>query len=303
MSEASSETPSPPSAGRAFLLALRPRTLPTAVAPVVVGTATAAAAGEARALPALAALLGALLLQITSNLANDLFDFERGADDETRIGPPRASQMGWLSAKQMRAGIALSLALAAGVGLYLVAVAGWGLLVVGGVSMLAALAYTGGPWPFGYRGLGDLAVFLFFGVVAVVGTHYVQALELSGAAFLASIPVGVLATAILVVNNVRDIEGDRRAGKRTLAVRLGRRGGVAEYALCLAIAYGMPPVFWLFLDRSPWVLLPWLTLPRALSLYKTLRDEYSGPPLNAALAGTAQLCFLFSLLLALGWVL
>jgi len=292
-----------PSAARAWWLAIRPRTLPVAVGPVAVGTAVAATEGHAQALPAGAALAVALLLQVASNLANDLFDFEKGADADDRIGPARATQSGWIPPGQMRAVIGLVLALAAAPGLYLAVLGGWSLLAVGAISMLAALAYTGGPWPFGYRGWGDAAVFLFFGVVAVTGTHYVQALYFSLDALLVSVPVGALATAILVVNNVRDIESDRRAGKLTLAVRLGRRAGVAEYAGLLVLAYGLLPVFIPLTERSAWVLLPLLTLPRALSLYRTLRDEVGGPPLNAALAGTAQLGFLFCLLLAVGWLL
>lgn len=288
---------------RVWWWAARPRTLPVAVGPVVVGTAVAAGQGEARWLPALAALAGALLLQIASNLANDLFDFEKGADAEDRIGPARAAQSGWLSPWQMRLGIAGVLVAASVVGVYLISVAGWSLGVVGLFSMLAALAYTGGPWPYGYKGWGDPAVFLFFGVVAVMGTYFVQALRLSFEAALASLPVGALATAILVVNNVRDIESDGRAGKRTLAVRWGRRAGVAEYACLWIAAYGFLPVFIFLAQRSAWVLLPLLTLPRAVSLYRTLRDEVSGPPLNRALAGTAQLGFFFCLLLAAGWLL
>ncbi len=292
-----------PAGWRVWWIAARPRTLPVAVGPVLVGSAVAAGQGEARLPAALAALAGALLLQIASNLANDLFDFEKGADGDDRIGPARAAQSGWLTAAQLRGGVAVVLACAVGVGLYLTWLAGWPVVVAGAVSMVAALAYTGGPWPFGYKGWGDAAVFLFFGVVAVVGTYYVQALDFSLEAFLACLPVGALATAILVVNNVRDIESDRRAGKLTLAVRLGRRGGVAEYACLLILAYGCLPFLIPAAGRSLWVLLPLLTLPRALSLYRTVRDEVLGPPLNAALAGTAQLGFLFSLLLAAGWLL
>lgn len=290
-----------PEGWRVWWVAARPRTLPVAVGPVAVGTAVAAGEGEARALPALAALAGALLLQIASNLANDLFDFEKGADADDRIGPARAAQSGWLSPTEMRWGIGFVLALAVGVGLYLVSVAGWVLVAVGVFSIVAALAYTGGPWPFGYKGWGDPAVFLFFGFVAVMGTYFVQVGHLGFDAALASVPVGALATAILVVNNVRDIESDRRAGKRTLAVRLGRRAGVAEYAGLFVLAYGSLPAFIFVSGRSAWVLLPWLTLPRALSLYRTLRDEVSGPVLNRTLAATAQLGFFFCLLLSAGW--
>ena len=288
---------------RVWMLAARLRTLPVALAPVAVGTAVALASGQARFGPAFAAALGALGLQLISNLANDLFDFESGADADDRIGPARASQLGLLNSKQMWMGIFVVLAVTVCVGLYLVAVAGWPVVGVGVLSILAALAYTGGPWPFGYKGLGDAAVFFFFGLVAVTGTYYVQALGWSNAALLASVPVGALATAILVVNNVRDIESDTRAGKRTLAVRWGRRGGILEYGLLLALAYGLLPVFWLGLGRSVFVLLPALSLPLAFRLFRTLSREKEGPPLNAALAGTAQLSLVFSLLLSLGWLL
>jgi 1,4-dihydroxy-2-naphthoate octaprenyltransferase len=283
-------------------VAARPRTLPVAVAPVVVGTAIAAAEGGARALPALAALLGALLLQLGSNFANDLFDFEKGADADDRIGPPRASQLGLLTPRQMRLGIATVMGAAVVVGLYLTWLGGWPIVVVGGLSIAAALAYTGGPWPFGYKGLGDLAVFVFFGVVAVVGTYYVQTLAVSSAAMLASVSVGALATAILVVNNVRDIDSDRRAGKRTLAVRLGRTGARAEYVALLVLAYALLPLHWAADGRSALVLLPLLSLPLAFKWMRTVCSEVQGPPLNQALAGTAQLTLVFSLLLAAGWL-
>ncbi len=288
---------------RAWLLAARPRTLPVAFAPVLVGTALAAAEGKARALPAAAALLGALLLQIGANLANDLFDCERGADREDRIGPPRAMQLGLVSAAQMRRAIALVFGAALLVGGYLVAVGGWPIAVVGALSIAAGLAYTGGPFPFGYHGLGDVAVFVFFGLVAVGGSYYVQTLSLSPLAIAAALPVGALATAILVVNNLRDIETDARAGKRTLAVRIGPRATRIEFVVLLVFAYALVPDFWLLGAASPWVLLPFLTLPRALALARTVAAEAGGPVLNAALADSAQLAFGFSLLFALGWVL
>jgi 1,4-dihydroxy-2-naphthoate octaprenyltransferase len=292
--------PEPMPGWRAWLLAARPRTLAVSVGPVAVGSAVAASEGGARAGPALAALLGALLLQVGSNFANDVFDFEKGADTEARIGPARAAQLGLLSPRQMRIGTALAFAGAALVGLYLIGVAGWPVAAVGAVSILAALAYSGGPWPFGYHGLGDPAVFLFFGVVAVVGTDYVQTLAFSWRALAASLPVGALATAILVVNNVRDIETDASGGKRTLAVRLGRRGGRIEYAALVLGSYAMLLVFWVAGRTSPFVLAPWLTLPWALSLVRTLSTRGDGPSLNAALAGTAQLGLVFSLLFGLG---
>lgn len=289
-----------PGSPAAWILALRPRTLPVSLAPVVVGTAVAHQLGGLRVLPALAAALGALLLQIGSNFANDVFDFEKGADTETRIGPPRATQLGLLSPQALKRGMWVVFGLAVVVGLYLTVVAGPAIVAIGVFSILAAIAYTGGPWPLGYHGLGDVAVFVFFGVVAVAGTCFVQLGEVPALALVASIPVGALATAILVVNNLRDVETDRAAGKRTLAVRLGRTGARAEWMLLVAAAYLLAALPWLVFGASPFVLLPWLTLPLALSLGRTIRGEEAGPPLNEALAGTAKLCLFHSLLFAIG---
>jgi 1,4-dihydroxy-2-naphthoate octaprenyltransferase len=285
-----------------WLLAARPRTLPVAVAPVIVGTALAFAEGAARALPAMAALLGALLLQIGANFANDLFDAEKGADGADRIGPPRALQLGLVTPSQMRRAIAIAFTAAAATGAYLVAVGGWPIVAIGIASIMAGLAYTGGPFPFGYRGLGDLAVFLFFGPVAVVGSHYVQTLNFSSLALAASLPVGALAAAILVVNNLRDIETDARVGKRTLAVRIGPRATRIEYFALFVFAYALVPDFWLVGAASAWVLLPLATLPRALQLARRIANSSDGPTLNRALADTAQLSLAFSLLFAIGWV-
>jgi 1,4-dihydroxy-2-naphthoate octaprenyltransferase len=279
---------------------MRPRTLPVSLAPVLVGTAVAWASGGFALGPALAAGVGALLLQVGSNFANDVFDFEKGVDDEHRIGPPRATQTGVLSAGQLRAGMLVVFGLATLAGLYLTAVAGYGIVVVGLVSIAAAIAYTGGPWPLGYHGLGEVAVFLFFGLVAVVGTTFVQTLEIDPLSVWAALPVGALATAILVVNNLRDIETDARTGKRTLAVRLGRGGARLEWALLVGGAYLLCVVPWPVFGATPWVLLPWLSLPRAWQIWNVVRSVESGPELNEALAGTAQLAFLFALLFALG---
>ena len=284
----------------AWILALRPRTLPVSLAPVLVGTAVAHQLGGLRVGPALAAAVGSLLLQIGSNLANDVFDFEKGADTADRIGPPRATQLGLLTPRAMKRGMVCVFGLATLVGLYLTAVAGPAILAIGVVSIAVAIAYTGGPWPLGYHGLGDLAVFVFFGVVAVTGTCFVQLGEVPLLAAVASIPVGALATAILVVNNLRDVETDRAAGKRTLAVRLGPGGARAEWSLLVASAYVLASLPWLVFGTTPWVLLPWLTAPLAVSLGRVIHAEASGPALNEALAGTAKLCLFFALLFAAG---
>ena len=286
----------------AWWLAARPRTLPAAAAPVAVGTALAVADGHGAILPATAALAGALLLQIGANLANDVFDFEKGADTEARLGPPRAAQLGLLSTAALRRGTALVFGLAALVGLYLVARGGWPIAALGALSIAAGLAYTGGPYPLGYRGWGDAAVFLFFGVGAVCGTYWVQALALPPRVLGAAVPVGALATAILVVNNLRDIETDRRAGKRTLAVRLGRRAARIEYGLLVIGAYAACALLWWAGSFSAWVLLPCLSLPLALRLVRRIARE-DGPSLNDALARTARLELAFALLFSAGWLL
>jgi 1,4-dihydroxy-2-naphthoate polyprenyltransferase len=288
---------------RAWLLAARPKTLPAAIGPVLVGAAVAFADGAFQGGPALAALLGALLLQIGSNFANDYFDFFRGADTADRLGPPRVTASGLISPVAMQVGMVVVFGAAVVVGLYLVAVGGWPVVAIGGGSILAALAYTGGPFPFGYYGLGDFFVFLFFGLVAVCGTYYVQALTLTPTVVLAAVAPGLLITAILVVNNLRDVETDRSANKRTLAVLLGRRATLAEYMGLLVGAYLMPPLLWWVAGRSAWLLLPWLTVPLAVKLARTLARAGVGPTFNATLAGTARLSLLFSGLLALGFIL
>lgn len=288
------------SSPQAWLLAMRPHTLPVSIGPVLVGTAVAFVEGRFRLGPSLAAAAGALLLQIGSNLANDVFDFEKGADTAERIGPPRAAQLGLLSPLELKRGMFVAFALATLVGVYLSLVAGLAIVVIGLVSIAVAIAYTGGPWPLGYHGLGDVAVFVFFGLVAVVGTTWVQTGALPMLAWIAAIPVGSLATAILVVNNLRDIETDRVVGKRTLAVVLGRSGARAEWAVLVGSAYLLTWLPGFLLGVGPWVLLPWLTVPRAIFLWRVVGRSESGPELNAALAGTAQLGVMFSLLFAIG---
>ncbi len=291
------------SPSRAWVLAARPKTLPAAVAPVIVGSALAWADGAFALLPALAALLTALLLQIAANLANDYADFVRGADAAGRQGPLRAAASGLLSPDALRRGAALVIAAAVLPGLYLVARGGWPLLAAGAAAILATLAYTSGPWPYGYHGLGDLMVFLFFGVMGVGGTYYVQAGAISAETLWAAAAVGALVTDILVVNNLRDIETDRAAGKRTLAVFLGAAGTRVEFLLLLGLAYAVPLWLWLSHRREAWVLLPLLTLPLAFSLVSALYGPPEGRRLNATLAGTARLSLLYALLFALGLVI
>lgn len=289
-----------PGSPRAWLLAARPATLLVGLVPVLVGSAIALAAGQFRLGPALAALWGSVFLQIGSNFANDVFDYEKGADTAERLGPVRATQAGLLSPRQVKGGMVVSFLLAFMAGVYLTAVAGWPIVVIGLCSIAAAIAYTGGPYPLGYNGLGEVFVFLFFGLVAVPGTVFVQAGTVLPAAWFAAIPVGSLASAVLVVNNVRDHETDRVAGKRTLAVRFGRSFGVGMYLAFLVLSCLAPIALVLARFSSPWCLLPLLVLPLGLRLWNTLRIERSGPVLNQCLAGTARLLFFFGLLFAAG---
>jgi 1,4-dihydroxy-2-naphthoate octaprenyltransferase len=288
-----------PGSARAWWMASRPATLSAAFVPVAVGTACAHVSGGARWDTALAALLGAFAIQIGTNFANDVFDAEKGADTEARLGPTRAVQAGLITARSMRAGMIAAFALATACGAFLVRHAGWPVVAIGVASILSGIAYTGGPYPLGYHGLGDLFVMVFFGFVAVCGTVLVQTGDVPAIAWLASVPVGALATAILVVNNLRDRHTDVVAGKRTLAVRLGRSGAEVEYGLAVLAAYATPLAMWLRGDAGPAVLLPIATLPIALALLGQVRAR-EGSALNPTLAGTAKLLLLHGLLLALG---
>ena len=283
----------------AWILASRPRTLFAAAAPVVVGSAIAMRDGGFALLPALAALFGALLLQVGSNLANDVFDYQRGADAADRVGPLRVTQAGLLSPAQVLRGMWIIFALSLIPGLYLAARGGWPVVAIGVSAIAAAILYTGGPLPYGYKGLGEIFVFVFFGVVAVSGTYYVQTGTLTWLSIAASIPIGLLTSAILGVNNLRDIGPDRAAGKITLAVRLGMRGARIEYLLLIGLAFAAPPALFAAGLASAWVMLAWLSVPLAERQARIIVTQ-SGAALNNALAGTALLTFVFSLLFAAG---
>lgn len=289
-----------PGSLRAWLLATRPATLTVAMVPVVIGSAVAHTLGSLRIGPALAALLGAIWIQIGTNLANDVFDYEKGADTHERLGPLRVTQAGLLAPAQVRRGMVVSFALAALAGLYLAWIAGPVIVAIGLVSIASGIAYTGGPYPLGYNGLGDLFVFVFFGLVAVCGTVFVQTGAIPSLAIWASLPVGAIATAVLVVNNVRDFPTDSKVGKRTLVVRLGRGFGVVEYVALLGVAYAVPILLLLLGLGGQWVLLPLLTAPLALPLCRNVIRERDGAILNRTLAGTARLLLLHGLLFAIG---
>lgn len=291
-----------PGGARAWLLAARPRTLPAAVGPVLVGGGMAWIDGLFAPLPLAAALACALLLQIGTNLANDYTDFARGADTDERLGRRRAVQAGLLSLERVRAAAFGAFGAAVLVGLYLVVRGGWPVLVIGLVSIGAGFAYTGGPWPFGYRGLGDLFVFVFFGLVAVTGTVYVQGLQWRADALLAGVGIGAFTTAILVVNNLRDIDTDARAGKRTLATVLGRRGSRAEYAALLGLAAAVPPLGVALAGWPAGALLAVGAVALAGPPLRTVLTYDDPRELNPALEGTARAVGLYGLLFAVGCV-
>ena len=290
--------PAPGSLG-AWRAAARPPTLTAAVAPVLVGTGATIGDGVFAAGPFVAALFGAICLQVGANFANDVFDFERGADTGDRLGPPRATQMGLLTPTRMKLGMWAAFLLAFLAGIYLVVVAGWIVVVIGLASIVAGLIYTGGPWPVGYHALGDAFTFVFFGMVAVVGTYFVQAEAAPGMVWLAAVPVGCTVTAILVANNLRDLATDRAAGKTTLAVVLGERGTRAWYVLLLVAAYGVAIALWPATRVEPWALLVLASLPLAVPLLRSVAGGTAGRALNATLVQTARFHLIFGVLLAL----
>ncbi len=286
-------------AAEAWIQAARPKTLAAGIAPVGVGSALAFHQHAFRAGPALGALLGALLIQVGTNLVNDAEDARRGADTAQRLGPARATQQGWLSRRQVMTGALVCFFLAFAVGLYLVAVSSLWLLGVGVLSIAAGFAYTGGPFPLGYHGLGDLFVLLFFGVVAVNGSLYVQALTLSWVGLVCAVPVGALGVALLAVNNVRDRATDAQVGKRTLVVRFGDAFGRREWAAMVAVSVLTPLTLALSGAVSPWVMLSWVSLPLVVAPARLVRSA-SGAALNQALAQTARFQLVFCLLFAGG---
>jgi 1,4-dihydroxy-2-naphthoate octaprenyltransferase len=288
-----------PGSMRAWILAARPPTLTAAAAPVLVGSACAHATGGFSAGPAAASLLGAMLLQIGANFANDVFDYEKGADTEARLGPLRAVQAGLVTPGGMKRGMWIVFGLAFIVGTYLASVAGWPVIAIGVAAIAAAIAYTGGPYPLGYHGLGDVFVMGFFGFVAVAGTAFVQTKTVPALCWWAAVPVGALATAILVVNNVRDRGTDVVAGKRTLPVRFGRNAGLGEYYAMLGLAYVVPAALFLTGSVKAAVLLPWATVPMAARLARRVAVDH-GRALNESLVGTARLLFVHAALFALG---
>jgi len=287
---------------QSWLLAARPKTLTAAIVPVVTGTAIAYSQGQGRWLPALAALVGALFIQVGTNLINDYYDFKKGADTAERLGPIRVTQSGLIAPRTVLAAAVLMFGMATLVGLYLFATAGWPVIIIGLASLAAGYAYTGGPYPLAYHGLGDAFVFIFFGLVAVCGTCFVQAGDVSTLAWLGGVTVGALGTTLIVVNNLRDIPTDVKAGKRTMAVRLGVGGTRVEFVILLMVALATPLGMTLAGVAPATVLLCWLAVPLMVPPLKLVFSS-SGAQLNAALAGCARVQLVFGLLFSTGLLL
>jgi 1,4-dihydroxy-2-naphthoate octaprenyltransferase len=288
---------------RAWLLAARPKTLLASVAPIVIGTALAAGDGVLHWPSALAALCGAMLIQIGTNYCNDYCDFVKGADTERRQGPTRAVQAGLIAPRTMLRATVLVFALAAVACAFLVARAGLPLLVIGTLSIVCGALYTAGPYPLAYLGLGDIFVLVFFGPVAVGGTYYVQALAITWPVVVAGLAPGLLSVGLLTVNNLRDVDEDRRAGTRTLAVRFGRRFAVAEYIGAVTLAFLIPPFLAAAAARGWKAALPAVVLAVALPVFRRVATETTGRGLNPALGATARLLLLYCVTFTLGWLL
>jgi len=282
-----------------WILASRPKTLLAAVVPVLIGTSIVSFETKVNFLAAIIALICAILIQIGTNFVNDLYDYLSGADTESRKGPTRALASGLISVNEMKLAIILVFTITFILGLYLVYISTWITLLIGIMSIFAGIAYTAGPFPLAYNGLGDVFVFLFFGVVGTVGTYYVQVVDISPLVLWASIPVGALITNILVVNNYRDIDEDREVGKNTLAVKMGRKFTRYQYLIFMILSYLILFVVYFTFNQSLFVFLPLITLPLSIKLIKMI-FSFKGEELNITLELTAKLSALYGILFAVG---
>jgi 1,4-dihydroxy-2-naphthoate polyprenyltransferase len=290
------------SKSQAWLLASRPKTLLAAVVPVVVGSALAISENKFFLPYSIIALACALLIQIGTNFTNDLYDYLKGADNEQRKGPLRVLVSGLITVKEMKIGIIIVFGLAFLLGLYLVYSVDIIVLIIGVVSIIAGLAYTAGPYPLAYHGLGDIFVFLFFGIVATAGTFYLHTHTFNLISFLVAIPVGALTTNILVVNNYRDIEEDRSASKNTLAVILGKDFTRVQFILLMMICYAVIIFLFIKYNFTAWIFLPYITLPLAFYIIRML-FVLNGKDLNRTLELTAKFSGLYGILFAIGIIL
>lgn len=289
---------------KTWLMAIRPKTLPAAIAPVLIGTAMAFGDGVQDFVSATVCLIGALAIQIGTNLANDYYDFKKGADTGGRLGPTRVTQAGLIKPQNVKKAFIISFFIAVLASLYLIGRGGWPIAVIAIVSILSGILYTAGPWPLGYLGLGEIFVFIFFGPVAVGGTYYVQSFEINPAIIVAGFAPGLLSMAVLVVNNLRDIETDRAAGKRTLAVRFGKSFVMTEYLFSVIAAALIPGIVYLMTDDYFFSMAAILTIFFAIPAIKTvLVKSDDAPALNRALSSTGILLLIYSVLFSLGWIL
>jgi 1,4-dihydroxy-2-naphthoate octaprenyltransferase len=286
-----------------WILAIRPKTLPASIAPVFIATAMAFGDGIHHFPTAILCLAGALAIQIGTNLANDYYDFKKGVDTPQRLGPVRVTQAGLIPPSSVKLAFMASFGLSALACAWLVMRAGWLLAVLGVLAILSGILYTAGPRPLGYRGWGDALVLIFFGPVAVGATYYVQSFEMNAAVLMAGLAPGLLSVAILTVNNLRDMEGDQRAGKKTLAVRFGRSFVLSEYLFCVLGASVMPVFIYIFIQDHLAILTSVLTALAAIPAIKTVLTKMDGPSLNLALASTGKLLLVYSVLFSLGWLL
>lgn len=285
-----------------WILAARPKTLPAAISPVIIGTAMAWADGAFHVMAAIAAALGALLIQIGTNFANDYYDYAKGTDTEGRLGPLRVTQAGLVTPNAMKAATMIAFSLAMLIGVYLVVRGGWPVVAIGLLSIAFGILYTAGPYPLGYNGLGDVFVLIFFGPVAVAGTYYVQSLAFSWYAVIAGLSPGLISVAILVVNNLRDLDNDRLAGKRTLSVRFGRLFSIVQYIACVSAAIMIPIVLAVISREHVWVLLATFAAVLAIPAMRSVASD-KGARLNETLAATGRVLLLYSVLFSIGWIL
>lgn len=286
-----------------WIAASRPQTLPASVVPVLTGATLAHYHQLFRWDTTIVALICALLIQIGTNFANDYYDFIKGADREDRIGFTRATSAGLVTPEAMFRATYITMSIAFFTGLYLVWIAGWPVFLIGVFSLIFGVAYTGGPYPLGYNGLGDIFVFIFFGFAAVMGTYYVNALEWSADSVIASLPIGALAVNILVINNLRDIHQDVLSGKKTLGVLLGENALKAEYTLLIVLSFASLPILDIMFGYPVWIYLPCLSLPAAISLLKQVFFHDDKRTLNKTLERTAQYMVLFGVLFSAGILL
>lgn len=285
-----------------WFLAARPKTLLAAVVPVMVGSSLAIYSGFFFLPYTIVALLCSILIQIGTNYTNDLYDYLKGSDTKERKGPIRVLSAGLISVQEMKRGIFIVFLITFLLGLYLVYSAGWVILIIGLISIVAGLAYTAGPFPLAYNGLGDVFVFLFFGIVGTMGTFYLHHHEFTLLSFIISLPVGALITNILIVNNYRDIDEDRAAGKKTLAVILGNTFSRIEFNLLILLSFIVPVLLFSYYNFSYWIFLPYLSLPVPVLLIKML-NKYNGTELNETLELTAKFSALYGLLFSIGIIL